>query len=307
MADDLVGGPPPPDPKLHEDEVVIDDRLVRQLVSDQFPAFSGLPLSRLASTGTDLAVYRLGDELVVRLPRIAWAVAQVGKERRWLGHLGPGLPAALPEVVAVGRPGRNYPFPFLVSRWLAGSDLLHADVEDWDALADELAGFVRALWQLEPPGPAPGARGGPLAPHDEDVRRAVASLAGEIDAGRALALWEEATAAPPWAGEPVWVHGDLLPGNVIVEAGRLAGVVDWGSAGLGDPACDMMIAWSLPLAARRRFRTALGVDDATWLRGRGWTLQQAVLFIPYYARTIPDGVEAARRRLGALLVAAELS
>ncbi|HEX9995273.1 MAG TPA: phosphotransferase, partial [Acidimicrobiales bacterium] len=175
-------------------------------------------------------------------------------------------------------------------------------VHDWCGLAAEVAAFVAGLHRLDAAGAPPaGPRGGPLAPHDGEVRRAVAGLAGLVDTGRAVAVWEDALAAGPWPGPPVWVHGDLLPGNVLARGGRLAGVVDWGAAGAGDPACDAMLAWSLPAGARAVFRAGAELDDAAWARARGWVVQQAALFIPYYARTIPAGVEAARRRLDAAL------
>lgn len=289
-------------PRMHADEVVIDDDLVRSLVWTQFPGWADLPLQRMPSTGTDNAIYRLGDELGVRLPRVGWAVDQVRKEQEWLPRLTPDLPARVPEPVASGEPGNGYPYPWLVYRWLPGTDALAGPVPDWCALARQVAGFVLALRATATTGAPPaGVRGGPLDALDDVTRRAITALDGHIDVRRALAVWEAAVAADRWAEPPVWVHGDLLPGNVVVQDGVLAGVIDWSAAGLGDPACDTMLGWAMPSPARLEYREALGVDDATWARGRGWTVQQAVLFIPYYARTIPDGVAAARRRLDTVL------
>ena len=287
---------------MHVDEVTVDGDMVRALLREQFPGWADLPLRRTRSTGTDNAIYRLGDALGVRLPRTRWAVDQVRKEHEWLSRLAPGLPAAVPEPVASGEPGVGYPFPWLVYRWLPGTDALGGPVTDWCGLARQVAGFLLALGATSPAGAPPaGVRGGPLAPLDEATRRAIGALDGHIDVRRALAVWDAAVAADPWGGPPVWVHGDLLPGNVLVDGGGLAGVIDWSAAGAGDPACDTMLAWAMPADARLEYRVALGVDEATWARGRGWTLQQAVLFIPYYARTIPQGVAAARRRLDAVL------
>jgi aminoglycoside phosphotransferase (APT) family kinase protein len=140
-----------------------------------------------------------------------------------------------------------------------------------------------------------------LSVHDEALRRTIAELDGEIDAARGLAIWQTALAADPWGRPPVWVHGDLLLGNVVVKSGRLAGIIDWSLACVGDPAVETMLAWSLPSEARAAYRAALAVDDATWARGRGWALHQAVTFIPYYRDTIPAGVAGARARLDALL------
>jgi aminoglycoside phosphotransferase (APT) family kinase protein len=287
---------------MHADEIHVDDELVRSLVDAQLPQWADLPLRRVSSTGTDNAIYRLGDELGVRVPRIHWAVAQIAKEHEWLPRLAPHLPAAVPEPVATGAPGLDYPYPWLVYRWLDGEDALAGAVADWGSLAREVAAFVDALRRVDPAGGPPArGRGGPLAPHDADARRAIRALDGEIDVDRALAVWEAALAADPWTGPPVWVHGDLLPGNIVVDGGRLVGVIDWSAAGVGDPACEAMLAWSLPPDACAVYRAALAFDDPTWARARGRALLQAAMFIPYYAETIPDGVAAARRRLDAVL------
>ncbi|HVE62472.1 MAG TPA: aminoglycoside phosphotransferase family protein [Mycobacteriales bacterium] len=292
-------------PKMHTDEVEVDDFRVRSLINEQFPRWAHLPLRRLLSTGTDNAIFRLGADLGVRLPRIHWAVDQIGKEHEWLPRLAPHLPAAVPAPLGLGAPGHGYPYPWLVYQWLDGEDALVGRVGDWCELAADVASFVVALQQVDTAGgPTPGARGGSLVRQDESTRRAIAALAGEIDVAAATAVWNEALAASPWSGEPVWVHGDLLPGNLVVVEGRLTGVIDWSPAGVGDPACDAMLAWALPADARAVYRAALEIDDATWARGRGWALQQAVTFIPYYRHTIPSAVAAARRRLDAVLAEA---
>lgn len=288
--------------RMHADEAAVDDDLVRVLVSRQFPRWADLPLRRIASTGTDNVIYRLGQELGLRLPRVEWAVDQLSKEQQWLPRLAPQLPAGVPEPVALGRPAAGYPYPWLVYRWLPGSDALAGPVPDWCALARQVADYVLALHAVDAAeAPPAGARGGRLTAVDDVTRRAIDALDGQIHSRRAVEVWEAALAADTWENPPVWVHGDLLPGNVLVRGGSLAGVIDWSAAGRGDPACDTMLAWAMPPGARHVYRDALGLDDATWARGRGWTVQQAVLFIPYYARTIPDGVDAARRRLEAVL------
>jgi len=287
---------------MHADEVDVDDRLVRGLIDEQFPQYADLPLRRTPSMGTDNAIYRLGRQLGLRLPRIHWAVHQVAKEHNWLARLAPHLPAAVPEPVAVGAPAGRYPYPWLVYRWLEGCDALAGPVTDWTRLAEDLAGFVLALQRVDPGGgPPAGGRGGPLGPRDEATRRVISRLDGLVDTRRALAVWQEAVSAEPWAGPPRWVHADLLPGNVLVRSGRLAGVIDWSAAGVGDPACEAMVAWAMPPGARARYRAALNMDDATWARGRGWAIEQAAHFIPYYETTIPAGVAAARDRLEAAL------
>jgi aminoglycoside phosphotransferase (APT) family kinase protein len=288
--------------RLHDDEVPVDDALVRSLVADQFPRWSQLPLRRVLSTGTDNVVHRLGDELAVRLPRIDWAVAQVDKEWEWLPVLATRLPCAVPLPVAKGSPGRGYPYPWLVSSWVQGTDVTKASAGDWCSLAIEVAEFVVALHRVDPRGaPGAGRRGGPLKAADRATRWAIDRLDATVDRRRAFQVWEDALAAGPFEGDPVWVHGDLLPGNVLVRDGALAGVIDWSAAGVGDPACETMFAWSLPTDARAGFRGALGLDAETWRRGRGWALEQAVLFIDYYRDTLPEGVAVAQKRLDAVL------
>lgn len=283
--------------QLHADEVPVDADLVGRLVRAQFPEWAGVAITPVTSTGTDHAVFRLGEELAVRLPRIGWAVEQAAKERAWLPRLARSLPVELPLPVALGEPDLGYPWPWSVCRWLDGDDAQGSRVDP-----GELARFLVALRGVDPAG-APstaGRRGGGLAPFDASTRAGIAALQDEIDADRALEIWEAALAAPP-APVRTWVHGDLLPGNLIVRAGHLTGVIDWGSSGLGDPACDLATAWSFDPQDRAGFGAALGADDDAWARARGTALSQAVAFIPYYERTIPGAVAATRRRLRSLL------
>jgi aminoglycoside phosphotransferase (APT) family kinase protein len=289
-------------PRMHVDEVLVDDDVVRALVQDQFPHWADKGLLRIADSGTDNAIYRLGDDLGIRLPRVQWAEAQIEKECRWLPKLAGGLPTAVPIPLAEGRPGMGYPFPWLVYPWLEGSSLDRAVVDDWDVIAEDVAEFVLALEQLPADnGPTPTRRGAPMAQFDDVVQWGISQLNGTIDVGRARKVWQSAIEAGDWMGDPVWVHGDLLPGNVLVDRGRLSGIIDWSGAGVGDPACEAMLAWSLPSDARRVYRQALGFDDVTWARARGWVVEQTVLYIPYYARSLPLAVDQAMRRLTEVL------
>jgi aminoglycoside phosphotransferase (APT) family kinase protein len=290
-------------PRLHTHEVSIDEGLVRGLVDAQFPRWRHLPLRRIATAGTDNAIFRLGDSLGLRLPRTNSAAPQVDKEAVWLGQLAPHLPVPLPTPVAKGEPALGYPYRWLVYTWLEGTDLQRKPAPDLMQFVRETAAFVRVLHEIDLPADVPdaGRRGGALADCDVETRWAVAQLAGEVDVARAIQVWERALAASAWTERPVWVHGDLLPGNLLIDRGRLVGVIDWSAAGRGDPACDAMLAWSLPVPERQLYRELLDIDDATWTRARGWVVEQASLFIPYYARTIPDAVAAARRRLDAAL------
>lgn len=291
-------------PKMHADEVGTDVPMVRRLLAEQFPRWAGLSIERVESYGTDHDIYRLGDRLAARLPRIGWATGQAAKEAEWLPRLAPHLPLALPEPVALGRPVEGYPFTWSVCTWLAGTNAV-GTIEDLERAAIDLAAFIRALRRVDTAG-APArpehARGGPLAEGDEQVSHAVALLGDRVDGEAVLASWEESRSAPVWAGPEVWVHGDLLPGNLLVVAGRLSAVIDFGGLNVGDPACDLQPAWNVFAgASRTRFRAALGVDDASWLRGRGWALRQAVSALPYYWDTNPGIVRQAGHALTQVL------
>jgi len=291
---------------MHANEVHTDAQLVRRLLASQFPQWAGLSLTPVASAGTDNALYRLGGDMVVRLPRIDWAIGQAEKERRWLPRLAPHLPLTIPEQLAMGDPGEGYPWSWSIYRWLPGESATLERLNDPCRAAGQLARFVTALWQVDatngPPAAEHNRRGAPLALRDEPTREAIAALAGVIDAQAATAVWDAALAAPNWEGEPVWFHGDLLSGNVLVEQGRPSAVIDFGGLAVGDPACDLMIAWSLFSGASREvFWVETAVDEATWLRGRGCALSQAAIFIPYYWQTNPVGVKNARRMIAELL------
>jgi aminoglycoside phosphotransferase (APT) family kinase protein len=291
---------------MHIDEVPTDSGLVRRLLAAQFPQWADLPLAPVPSAGTDNAIYRLGDDLAVRLPRIHWATGQVAKERAWLPKLAPLLPLQLPVQLAVGEPGAAYPYQWAIYRWLPGEHATSAPLADPPLAARDLAAFILALQQIDPTG-GPLAtehnlRGVPLALRDAATRAAIAAMGNLVDAELATRVWEAALRAPPWEREPVWFHGDLLPGNLLVVDGRLSAVIDWSGLGVGDPACDLMCAWALFSGeSREAFRAALGVDDATWDRARGQALSQAVIFVPYYLHTNPVGVASARRMITALL------
>jgi aminoglycoside phosphotransferase (APT) family kinase protein len=267
---------------MHADELPIDAALARRLVDAQFPEWAGLPLEPVRYLGTDNAIYRLGAELAVRMPRREHNILGLRKERRWLPELAPLLPLAVPEPVATGEPGQGYPLEWAVYRWVPGEPAYESEPED---PRPELVSLLAAFRAIDPAeGPAPGRhnafRGAPLASGDELVRRKIA----EAGLGRnALAVWERALGAGEWEGEPVWVHGDLDVRNLLVTDGRLSGVVDFGTLGVGDPAADVMVAWKmLTPAAREEFRRELEIDDATWARSRASVLAQSINALTYY-------------------------
>jgi len=280
----LSGEAPERFTRMHADELELDAELVRRLLAEQLPQWAGRTIERVPSSGTDNALFRLGDDLVARLPRVGGAVRGLEKELRWLPELAPRLPVDVPAPLARGAPAEDYPWTWAVYPWLDGEN---PDPGGADGAVDDLAAFVQALHRLDLPD-GPSGRRSSLARVDDGVRAGLAELHGTIDVGAATAAWDEALAAPEWPGPPVWTHGDLLTGNVLLRGGRLAGVIDWGVVGVGDPACDMLAPWSvLSARTRDRFRAALGVDDATWARGRGWALTVGIVGIPYYQDTNP--------------------
>ena len=287
--------------KMHADEVDTDVSLVGRLLAAQFPHWADLPIEPVDSAGTDNAIYRVGDDMAVRLPRIRSATGQPGKEHEWLPRLAPHLPLAVPVPLAQGKPAEGYPGHWSVVPWLEGETATVERISDLGRAASDLARFVAALQRIDPADGPTAHRGAPLAARDASTREAIEALRGVIDVDAATAAWEAALAAPAWDGPPVWVHSDLLPGNLLVEHGRLSAVIDFGCLGVGDPACDSMIAWSLFSGeSRDAFRAALSVDDATWARARGHALSQALIFIPYYVETNPVGVAVARHTLDEL-------
>lgn len=284
---------------------VIDARLAARLVASQFPQWAHLPIAPSVVAGWDNRTFRLGTELSIRMPSHSAYVAQVDKEHRWLPRLAPRLPLEIPRPIARGEPGDGYPFPWSVYGWIEGENAAIDRIDDLVAFAEDLAGFLRALQRIDATGgPAPGPhnffRGGPLATYDHETRTALAAVGGGVAADIALAVWEEALAAA-WRGAPVWVHGDVAASNLLVKHGRLIAVIDFGCLGVGDPACDTTIAWTLLAEpSRSAFRAALDLDPDTWRRGRGWALWKAVITLAD-ARDSSSAASAAERVIDQIL------
>jgi len=291
---------------MHDDEVEVDDALVRRLISAQMSDLAELPLAKVEPWGTDNAIWRLGDDLVVRLPRIHWATKQIELEATWMPRLAPHLPVAVPEPVAIGEPGEGYPYPWAVHRWIPGHGAALDRVGDPVSFAVDLAKVVQNLQSVPTGGaPSPCNRARPLKDYDDSTRSAIDRASHLIDATAAIAVWEEALAAPPHPGPAVWVQGDL-EGNCLVRDRRLCGIVDWGSACAGDPAVDVQVVWS-PLFtddSRRAFLDVLDVDGATLARSRGAAINQACAALPYYLHTYPLIVERSWHKLASLGVPA---
>ncbi|MBP9231935.1 MAG: aminoglycoside phosphotransferase family protein, partial [Phenylobacterium sp.] len=247
--------------------------------------------------------FHLGDEMSVRLPSHRAYVAQVEKEQAWLPRLAPHLPLPIPQPVGLGEPGEGYPWPWSIYRWIEGETASLDRIPDLPQFARDLAGFLRALQARDvTDGPEAGQhnffRGGPLATYDDQTRQAIEDLGDSIDGAVALQIWEQALAAD-WSNPPVWLHGDLAAGNLLVREGKLSAVIDFGILGVGDPACDLAIAWTLLHGeARAAFREAMPLDEGTWARGRGWTIWKALIV----AAGLPGSSEDEQARSRAIVV-----
>jgi aminoglycoside phosphotransferase (APT) family kinase protein len=284
--------------KMHSVELDIDKDLVARLIAAQFPQWAHLPLVKVPSAGTDHAMYRLADDMVVRLPRVPRAADQVDTEQRWLPHLAPQLPLQVPVPLGHGVPGQGFPMPWSVYAWLDGENAIDRPIIDLRDAALELGGFVVALRRIDATGGPQSFRGGPMSTSGYDVHAPIRHLGADstIDAEAATAAWDQVLALPQWAGKPSWLHGDLMPGNLLTRDGRLTGVIDFGVVGIGDPACDLIPAWYVfGGETRELFRAAADVDDATWARGRGWALCLG-LGAEHHYRTKNPALAAAGRK-----------
>lgn len=288
--------------------VDLDASLVGRLVAGQFPEWADLPVRPVEPGGWDNRTFRLGAALSVRLPSAQGYAAQVDKEHRWLPRLAPFLPLPIPEPLARGAPAHGYPWPWSVYRWLEGETAAAGRIADLPEFAAALAGFLAALQAVDPAdGPPPGphncSRGGSLTVYDAETRQALRTLSDELDPHALAAVWETALASA-WPGPPVWVHGDVAAGNLLVRDGRLSAVIDFGCLGVGDPACDLVMAWTFFSGeSRGAFRAALTLDAGTWARARGWALWKALITVAEYRETNPIKAEEARRVLREVLAA----
>lgn len=287
--------------------VTVDVDLVRRLVAGQFPQWSHLPVRPVDDGGWDNWTFHLGPTMSVRLPAAAEYALAVDKEQFWLPRLGRQLPLPISTPVGRGEPQDGYPFPWSVLRWLEGDPVTPSSVVDGTVdplpFALDLADFLAALQRIDPTdGPTPGAhnwfRGGSLLTYDGGTRTALEALEGRLDTDLAGAVWASALDAR-WDAVPVWFHGDVATGNLLARDGRLAAVIDFGTCGVGDPACDLAGAWTLlDTLGRNAFRSRLAVDDGTWARGRGWALWKGLITCTEPADA--DAAATARRTLEAI-------
>jgi aminoglycoside phosphotransferase (APT) family kinase protein len=280
--------------------IEIDAKLVKQLVHTQFPQWADLPVAPVENGGWDNRTFRLGDNMSVRLPSALSYVAQVEKEHRWLPLLRPHLPFPIPIPLCLGAPGEGYPWPWSIYGWLDGEPAHLGHVYDLSRFATDLAQFLVALRGIDARhGPAAGPhnfhRGGSLSIYDAETRQSIGALADVIDITAVVEVWDTALETS-WQARPVWVHGDIAATNLLVKRGALSAVIDFGCAGIGDPSCDLVIAWTfLDRAARGTFRSALALDPATWMRARGWAIWKAMITLAQLRATNPIEAEKQRR------------
>lgn len=284
---------------MHDGQLEVSIGLVRRLLAAQVPELAAEPIGAVASTGTVNALFRVGDRALARLP-IMREWSDPAAETATLAFVRARMSVRVPEVLLLGEPGAGYPKPWLLLDWIDGVPV--APGTGGVAMADGLAAFLDELWCLPVDGARAGYRAG-LGPIDGAVRSSLAEAADLVDVDALLPLWDDALTAPAWDRAPRWTHSDLLAPNVLATpAGGLGAVLDWEAAGIGDPACDLMSAWSIVDAeGRSRLRDTLGLDDATWRRGRGWALAQAIIALPYYLHTNPGLVAHSRAVLGELV------
>lgn len=284
-------------PRMTTAALIIDASLVRRLVDSQFPQWKNLPIRPVTVDGWDNRTFHLGKNMSVRLPSAANYELQVEKEHKWLPKLAPYLPLPIPVPLAMGKPAHGYPWKWSIYQWLEGESACAAPIHDLAAFATDLARFLSALHRVDTTGgPAPGFhsfyRGGSLSVYDSDMRRAIDSLKGKINTAAANAIWEEALSSS-WENPPVWVHGDISAGNLLVKMGKLCAVIDFGQLAVGDPACDLAVNWTLFHGKSREiFQRALSLDKNTWARACGWALWKAAIVAADF--TNPNNAESAR-------------
>ncbi|HKI74134.1 MAG TPA: aminoglycoside phosphotransferase family protein [Pseudomonadales bacterium] len=293
--------------KIHNDQLHSDEDLVRGLLEAQFPQWSSLPITAVPTSGTESAIYRLGNEMVVRMPYLPSRDDQLEKLFHWLPAIGPRLPLPIPEPIGRGLPTEEFPAAWSIIRWLPGEEVTLEGLADPVDAARTLANFVRVLTSIDPTGgPAPGThnfwRGVPLSHRDQITRQSLNASGKLIDVNQVARTWERLLCTPEWTGAPCWLHGDLAPDNMLATNGQLTAVIDWGGLGIGDPAIECLPAWNLFRGeSRQAYREALGFDDATWARGRGLALSTAIVALPYYIDKIPVRAAHAREIINEVL------
>ncbi len=276
-------------------KIIIDTALARHLIDSQFPQWKDLIIQPVALSGWDNRTFHLGENMLIRMPSAPDYELQIEKEQEWLPKLAPLLPLPIPAPLAIGKPSENYPWRWSIYRWIDGQSANHSQITDLSDFAKSLANFLTALERIDATnGPLAGLhsfyRGGNLNHYDEEVRQAIVAIEDKIDVNAIIEVWEAALMTT-WDKSPVWVHGDISAGNLLVQEGRLSAVIDFGQLAVGDPACDLAITWTLfKDNSREIFRKALQLDSGTWARGRGWTLWKSLVVAAGF--TDPNNTES---------------
>ncbi len=280
---------------MNEDKLIIDISTVRQLIATQFPDWKELPIRPVTSSGWDNITFHLGDFMLIRMPSASAYALQVEKEQQWLPKLAPLLPLPIPVPLAIGKPAYGYPWKWSVYQWVEGDTAAPGNIANLCDFATSLGQFLLSLHRIDTKdGPVAGLhsfyRGGSLTNYDAETRKAINDLKGKIDTNAATEVWEKALTTT-WENPPVWVHGDISTGNLLVKNGQLSGVIDFGQLAVGDPSCDLAIAWTLLSGeSRKAFRKTLNLDTENWARGRAWALWKALLVAASF--TNPNNAES---------------
>lgn len=286
----------------------ITSTLTRKLIAEQFPEFNGLPIVEVEKQGHDNRTYRLGNDMLIRMPTMECYALAVEKEQKFLPLLAPHLSLQIPVPIKLGAPSQDYPFHFSVYKWLEGesADTLRLDNSRLEQVALELAKFLKGLQSVDTKGgPTPGLhnwyRGNHISVYDKEARLQITQLTDVIDSNKALKLWQQACQTK-WQNPPVWIHGDFAPGNILIQNNKLTAIIDFGCMGVGDPACDLVIAWTfLRDRARDVFINRMTLDEETWLRAKGWALWKAAFELCQLSSKTNDNANAQKRIIDEIL------
>ncbi len=288
-------------------KISINRSIVKDLIEEQFPHFSSLPLELVNSAGTDHVLFRLGKEKVIRLPKFHRVADQGEKEHTWLPRLAPFLPLEIPTPIEKGTPSKDYPLHWSIYSWIEGEMASSRSITDLRSAAISIAQFINALQKIDPAkGPLSGKqnefRGFTLAHQNPYARVAIETLKGIFNPDTLTSCWQAALRAPLWEGSGVFLHGDLHEGNLLAQNGTLSAVIDFGLLGVGAPASDLMVAWTLLSPETREiFRKELTLDEATWQRGRGWALSFGLIALACYLHTNPTLAQIAKKTIEQVL------
>lgn len=287
---------------MYDDKFSVDKKLVSNLLKQQCPNFAKLPIAKVKHYGTDNIIFRIGETYAIRFPKIDYADAQIEKEQIWLPKFKDHLPLTIPVPIKIGKPSEDFPYHWYVYQWIKGVDAYNEPLSDFNQLAKDLSQFIKALWKVNTSNAPLSRRGVSLKTQDTFVHEAIYNLKDKIDINTIARIWQSCLEVSDWNKSPVWLHADLLPSNLLLQNNKLHAVIDFGLMGIGDPACDLIPAWCLfDTNSRIIFKEYLGVDEDTWVRGKGWALSIALIIIPYYLNTNPVLVSVARRIINEII------